>query len=128
MTFAARSPDPVALEPGQRNHSRARLNLPARLVTFREVTQCTLVDVSCSGAKLRSNQCPNPGESALVDGLPVELFGTVRWVDRGFFGVEFDDLLPLDRVVALRHFADEHPERQKQAVVNHARRWVTGVY
>lgn len=113
---------------GQRHFPRARLNLPARLVTFSGTTSCTLVDLSRSGAKLAAEASPKVGSMVVVEGLPIELFGTVRWSVRGFFGFQLDMPISLERVVALRHYADHEAERQREAAIAQARRWVTGVY
>jgi len=128
MTLAARIPTQQPLESGKRYFPRARLNLPARLVTFNGTTDCTLIDLSRSGAKLGASECPRVGSMVVVEGLPIELFGTVRWATRGLFGFEFEAPMPLDRVVALRYYADDEAERQKQAQLTYARNWVQGVF
>ena len=128
MSLAALNPVGRPIDAGKRYFSRARLNLPARLVTFNGTTACTLIDLSRSGARLGASECPRVGSMVVVEGLPIELFGTVRWSVTGLFGFEFEAPLPLDRVVAMRHYADDEAERQKQATISYARSWVTGVY
>ncbi len=128
MSLAALSPTFRPTDTGKRYFSRARLNLPARLVTFNGTTDCTLIDLSRSGAKLGARECPKVGSMVVVEGLPLELFGTVRWSVTGLFGFEFEAPLPLERVVSLRYYADDEAERQKQATISYARNWVTGVY
>ena len=127
MTLAARTLTQRPLDSGKRYFSRARLNLPARLVTFNGTTDCTLIDLSRSGAKLGASECPRVGSMVVVEGLPIELFGTVRWAVSGLFGFEFEAPLPLDRVVALRYYADDEEARQKEAQLAYARSWVQGV-
>lgn len=126
MTLAALQLSPSALAVGKRHFPRARLNLPARLVTFNGTSDCTLIDLSRSGAKLGASDCPRAGSMVVVEGLPLELFGTIRWSARGLFGIEFDRSLPLEQVVALRRYADHEAERQKQAQIAYARNWVQG--
>ena len=128
MSLAALSPSKSPELPGKRYFSRARLNLPARLVTFSGTTNCTLIDLSRSGAKLGASECPRVGSMVVVEGLPIELFGTVRWSVTGLFGFEFEAPLPLDRVVAMRYYADDEAVRQKQAQLAYARDWVQGVF
>jgi hypothetical protein len=111
---------------GQRHFPRARLNLPARLVTFTGTTPCTVVDVSQSGAKLGASEPPRVGAMVVVEGLPTELFGTVQWAGAGLFGVHFDVPLARDRVVALRRLADTAPSRE-QEVAAFAQKWVQGL-
>lgn len=127
MAVAALS-SPLPVQPGKRLSPRARLNLPARLVTFSSTGPCTLIDLSRSGAKLAATQAPRVGAMVVVEGLPVELFGTVRWSAHELFGVEFDIAMPLDQVVALRHYADDEEERQKRAQLAYAQSWVQGSF
>jgi hypothetical protein len=127
MTLAALSPAPGNAFPGKRYFSRARLNLPARLVTFNGTSACTLIDLSRSGAKLGGNECPRVGAMVVVEGLPIELFGMVRWSAKGLFGFEFEAPLPLERVIAMRYYADDEAARQNAAQLAYARNWVQGV-
>ena len=128
MSLALRAPAAPLPETGKRYFSRARLNLPALLVTFNGTSRCTLIDLSRSGAKLGASECPKVGSMVVVEGLPVELFGTVRWAISGLFGFELEAPLPLEQVVSLRYYADDEAARQKQAQLTYARNWVQGVY
>jgi hypothetical protein len=125
---------PLALDPGtpiyrgQRTFSRARLNLPARIVTFNGTSDCTLIDMSCTGAKIAAADCPRIGAMVIIEGLPMELFGTVRWLHRGLFGFEFEGPVTYEGVVAMRRHADGEAARQKQAEITYARNWVQGVF
>ena len=112
---------------GQRLFSRARLGVPARVVSFNGTGACSLIDLSRSGARIGADDCPRVGATVVIKGLPLELFGTVRWSVPGLFGVEFEIPLPIEQVVAMRHYADEESERQKQAQIAYARSWAQGV-
>ncbi len=127
MSLAALRYDPPPVETGKRYFSRARLNLPARLVTFNGISACTLIDLSCSGARLGASDCPRVGSMVVVEDLPLELFGMVRWSLGGLFGFEFEAPLPLDRVIAMRYYADDETARQKRAQLAYAKSWVEGV-
>ena len=113
---------------GQRTHSRARLNLPARVITVNGTLACALIDVSSTGAKIASTECPKVGGMVVVEGLPLELFGTVRWQLSGLFGFEFDVPISLEKVIALRQYAEGERHRQKTAEITYARNWVQGVF
>lgn len=91
---------------GQRTDARARLHLPARVTTFNGTFACTLVDVSRAGGKVSSTERPAVGRMVVSGGLPTELFGTVRWRTASSFGFEFDDAIPVETVIALRHHAE----------------------
>lgn len=112
--------------PVQRGHARARLNLRARLVTFSGTHPCTVVDLSCTGARIASAQAVRVGATVVVDGIASELFGTIVWAEKGCFGMAFEIPLPLAEVVTLRGDADRAPEHERRASIEYARRWVQG--
>lgn len=112
---------------GQRTFARARLNLPARIVTFNGTSACTLIDMSRNGAKIAAADCPRVSAMVIIEGLPMELFGTVCWSRSSLFGFEFDQQISHDTVIAMRRHADGEAERQKQAQLTYARNWVQGV-
>lgn len=62
----------------------------------------------------------------VVEGCPVELFGTVRWCAQEMFGFEFDQPIPEAEVIAMRRFADGQSERELGAQMAYAQRWVLG--
>ena len=111
---------------GQRDHARARLDVPARLLTMEGTVPCMAIDASCCGAKLSAETAPRVGTMVVVQGLPHELFGDVRWSSRGRFGIAFDEPLPLAQVIALRRYAEGEGARQREAVLSTVRTWVTG--
>ena len=127
MASGALTSDHQALHTGKRDFARARLNLPARLVTFSGTSDCVLIDLSRSGAKFGASESPRIGSMVVIEGLPIELFGTVKWSAPGLFGFELETPLSLERVVALRHYADEEAARQEEAQLAYARDWVRGV-
>lgn len=113
---------------GQRINPRARLNLPGRVMSFNGTFACTLIDLSQTGAKVGSTECPKVGSMVVIEGLPLELFGTVRWQLSGLFGFEFDVPVSIGKVIELRHYAEGERERQKAAEITYARNWVQGVF
>lgn len=113
---------------GQRDFARARLNLPARIVTFNGTSACALIDMSRTGAKIGAGDCPRIGSMVIIEGLPMELFGTVRWARSSLFGFEFDGQVTHDDVIAMRQYADGEGARQKQAQLTYAKNWVQGVF
>lgn len=113
---------------GQREFARARLNLPARIVTFNGTSDCTLIDMSRTGAKIGAGDCPRVGSMVIIEGLPMELFGTVCWARSSLFGFEFDGQITHENVIAMRRHADGEAERQRLAQLTYARNWVQGVF
>lgn len=63
----------------------------------------------------------------VIEGLPLELFGTVRWSRSGLFGFEFESVVSVEDIIALRRYADGETTRQKEAEITYARNWVLGV-
>ena len=112
---------------GQRHFARARLNLPARIITFNGTSACTLIDMSRTGAKVGADDCPRIGSMVIIEGLPMELFGTVCWVRSGLIGFELDAQFTHEDVIAMRQYADGEVARQKQAQLTYAKNWVLGV-
>lgn len=110
----------------RRAHARARLCIPARLVTFSDTRPCTVLDLSCTGAKIGASPPPRVGSMIVVENCPVELFGTVMWADRDSFGISFDSPMAQEQVIAMRRYADAEPEREREAQLVYARRWAQG--
>ena len=128
MAFPALSDRPAPpICAGERRFARARLNVPARLVTFGGNSACTVIDVSCTGAKIKAGSCPRIGAMVVVEGLPFELFGTVRWTIADKFGLEFDTALPVEQVIAMRTHSDGERKRQENEHIAYARTWATGI-
>ena len=112
----------------RRSQGRARLGLAARLVTFSGTSNCTLVDLSYTGACIQVASEPRVGSMIVVENKVRELFGTVRWARGGFAGFEFDDPLSLTEAVELRRQAEADLGREERERIAYARSWVTGVY
>lgn len=120
-------PPPTSLTKGKRAASRVRLHLPARVDLLTGTQKCFLEDLSVTGAAIiPQNKLPRTGDSVVLICNPVDAFGVVVWVRHGRFGVMFDEPLPLDQVVALRHFADDFADAEKQRLIEQARDWVQG--
>lgn len=49
-----------------------------------------LVDLSSTGARMRSDELPRLGEELMVTIETIRAFGTVAWIDGDQFGVAFD--------------------------------------
>lgn len=112
----------------RRSQGRARLGLAARLITFSGISNCTLVDLSYTGACIQAAAEPRVGSMIVVENRVRELFGTVRWARSGFAGFEFDEPLSLTEAVDLRRQAEADFDRDEREGIAYARSWVTGVY
>ena len=61
-----------------------------------------LVDISATGARLRTAELPQFGEEMMVSVETIRAFGCVAWVRGDQFGIAFDEALPPAAVLQLR--------------------------
>ena len=87
---------------GRRNAPREVAPLLAVYTTVTRSYSALLVDVSSTGARLRSPELPEPGDDLLVSLGRVQAFGTVAWVRDDQFAVAFDQSLGADDLASLR--------------------------
>ena len=82
---------------GRRSAAREDAPLTAVLTTVTYSQSVFVVDVSCTGARLRGDYLPSKGEEIMLSIEKVRAFGFVVWSRRGECGVRFDlQLEPLD--------------------------------
>lgn len=122
----ADQPAPV----GRRGAARLRLAIPVRVISTRGIATCVLLDLSRSGARI-GLASPLPVGACLYLAIDrLELFSEVMrrhcGEGGGVNGLAFDDLLPDDAVLAVRHFAESFAEREREAMRDQVRRWVSG--
>ena len=91
---------------GRRAAPREIAPLLAVYTTVTQSHSALVVDVSSTGARLRSPTHPEEGADLLLSLADVRVFGTVAWIDDEQFAVAFDeplqpeDLAKLGRIVA----------------------------
>jgi hypothetical protein len=90
---------------GRRSAARAATPLVAVLSTVTRSQTAALVDVSCTGARLRGANLPGKGQDLLVKMDSVQTFGTIVWSGSSQCGLRFDTPLLEGQVVLLRHRA-----------------------
>ena len=111
---------------GQRKFARARVHLPAKLVLFTGTSQCVLIDLSCGGVRITAGVPPRVGAMAVIECQTLELFGTVKWLSEHTCGIHFDELIPIETVISMRHTADRYAGDARRDVIEHARLWAQG--
>lgn len=125
--IATLRPPGSPIRPGRRGDSRVRLRIPARLILLTETQPCVLEDLSASGAALiAEGRPPAIGTAAVLQCQGIEAFGTVRWSRHGRCGLLFEERLPLEDVVAMRHVADTFEADEQARFRESARLWVQG--
>jgi hypothetical protein len=91
---------------GRRRHSRLRVCLPAKLVTLNGTFAVTLLDLSFRGAKLGLGAFAQPGGDAVLCWGRFEMFCRVAWCRGERCGLDFDEPLHPDVLIATRDLAD----------------------
>lgn len=87
---------------GRRAAPREAAPLLAVYTTVTRSHSALLVDVSSSGARLRSPDLPEEGNELFVTIGKVKAFGTVAWVRDGEFAMSFDDPLFAEELAQLK--------------------------
>jgi len=79
---------------GRRVAAREPVLLNAALLSLQASRPVTLVDVSKTGARLRTTEPLSRGQQIWLKVNPADLFGSVVWIDGEECGILFDE--PLD--------------------------------
>jgi hypothetical protein len=88
---------------GRRAAPREVASLLARYATVTRSRSAMLVDVSSTGARLRTPHLPHEGDELFVTIGRVKAFGSVAWVREGEFAMAFDEPLNSDDLLDLRN-------------------------
>lgn len=87
---------------GRRRAERAPVLMAAALHTVGGSRTVSIIDVSSTGARLRSNLPLEPGQDIWLKIPPNDVFGRVRWVDADLCGIAFDEPLDADEAARLQ--------------------------
>lgn len=87
---------------GRRTAQRETAPAVAVFTTVTNSHGAVLVDLSATGARLRSAEVPDVGEELMITVEMIRSFGCVAWVRGDQFGVSFDDPLDPQDVQQLR--------------------------
>jgi len=98
MVFGKRMDGPG----GRRHAARAPVVLRGAMMTQCRAQSVILLDVSQTGARLKSADLPPTGQDVLVRIGPLEAFATVVWREPAECGVHFDVPIGVDEVELLR--------------------------
>lgn len=112
---------------GRRAVPRARLFVPAEVMLLQGLEKCLLEDLSQHGARIRlGTHMPRPSSGAVLQVKDLDVFGTVVWIEDQRFGLQFDEVVPLPKVVLIRHYADAYGEHEALLSARNARNFVQG--
>ena len=102
--------DDAGLPIGRRSAPRLRLSLPARLITLSDTRRCILIDLSRTGAQVGLEEPMQIGSDVILQIDRIDQFGTIvrraKGLKGGLNGVEFEEPLTDEQVIAMRHYAE----------------------
>ena len=113
-------------EIGRRANARARLMLPAMLMLPGSKEKGWLENISRTGARVRMQNLPSVGSTAIFKFANFELWCTVAWTRGSNCGLCFDAPLPRETVTRLRSFSDNYEEHKQTHSESVAKSWVSG--
>lgn len=115
---------------GRRSAARLRLAIPARFVSIHATQACIVLDLSQSGARIGLASPIPEGQFGYLEVARFAVFGTVVRTDPGIGGginaIAFDDPMSGRQVLEIRRFAEDFESREREALRDQVRRWVTG--
>ena len=111
---------------GRRAAPRLRLSLPAQLIAVDRTHTCILLNLSRSGAQVAILDSLREGEGAMLKCGQLDEFVIVTRSEFGLNGLQFDEEITDDLVLEIRRYHENFEERERRALVETARKWVTG--
>ncbi|KPP88589.1 PilZ domain-containing protein [Erythrobacter sp. HL-111] len=111
---------------GRRAAPRLRVSLPAQLISIEGNQPCVLMNLSRTGAQVALIDAVRRGEGAVLRCASLEVFGEVIRSEFGLNALRFEEALSDDQVLAIRHYYETFEDRERRALIDTARKWVTG--
>ena len=123
--MGALDPQPLC-NSGRRASSRLRVRLPAELIMLDGQGPAVLEDISATGARISSHFALRPGASCVLRVAGLELFADVAWCVNGRLGLNFEEPLAQDQLIALRNLNPGDLVNERAAREDWARGFVNG--
>ncbi len=117
--------DPIP-NTGRRAAPRLRLSLPARLVAVERTHQCILMNLSRTGAQVAILDSLREGEGAVLKCGKIDEFVIVNRSEFGLNALTFEEQISDELVLHIRRYHENFEERERRALVETARKWVSG--
>lgn len=112
---------------GKRYFNRLRLGVPAALVLTHSKQRCLIDDISCTGARLRSERALSAGLTALLSFHELRALATLRWASGTECGIEFDRPLAIEDMQGMLWITENRDLYERLRETGHARDWANGV-
>lgn len=116
----------AAIPVGRRAAARLRISLPAQLIAVEKVQSCILMNVSRTGAQVAILDAMREGEGAMLRCGVINHFAIVTRSEFGRNALEFDEPLSDEIVLEIRRYYENFEERERRALIETARKWVSG--
>ncbi|WP_184250440.1 PilZ domain-containing protein [Novosphingobium chloroacetimidivorans] len=97
--LASRLPVDQRSQIGRRATARLRTRVAARLILLDGTQHCVLIDISLSGARVKTSKSARLGDEAVLTWGDFEVFGQVVWATETHCGLALID--PIDDAVLL---------------------------
>jgi hypothetical protein len=111
---------------GRRSAPRLRISLPAQLIAVDKVHSCILMNLSRTGAQVAILDSLRKGEGAILRCGAIDHFAIVTRSEFGLNALTFDEPLSDALVIEIRRYNENFEERERRALIETARKWVTG--
>jgi len=118
------TPSPVPV--GRRSAPRLRISLPGQLIAVDRVHTCILINLSRTGAQVAILDAMREGEGAILRCGVINHFAIVTRSEFGRNALIFDEPLSDEQVLEVRRYYENFEERERRALIETARKWVTG--
>lgn len=111
---------------GRRSAPRLRISLPGQLIAVDKVHSCILMNLSRTGAQVAILDSMRKGEGAILRCGAIDQFAIVTRSEFGMNALTFDEPLSDAQVLDIRRYHENFEERERRALIETARKWVTG--
>ena len=111
---------------GRRTAPRLRLSLPGQLIAVDRTHNCIVMNLSRTGAQVAILDAMREGEGAILRCGAVDQFGIIARSEFGRNALNFDEPLSDELVLDIRRYNENFEERERRALIETARRWVSG--
>jgi hypothetical protein len=111
---------------GRRSAPRLRISLPGQLIAVEKAHTCILMNLSRTGAQVAILESLREGEGAILRCGKINHFGIVTRSEFGLNALQFDEPLSDHLVLEIRRYHENFEERERRALIETARKWVTG--
>ena len=115
-----------AIPVGRRTAPRLRISLPGQLIAVERTHSCILMNLSRTGAQVAILDSVRKGEGVMLRCGVINHFAIVTRSEFGLNALEFDEPLTDEIVLEIRRYHENFEERERRALIETARKWVTG--